>query len=47
MDESVRYDRCHQVQLGVFNESQLSSVEEDVQNLPQQGTGNVSVSFFT
>ncbi|EDW87104.1 uncharacterized protein LOC6526270 isoform X1 [Drosophila yakuba] len=41
MDESVRYDRCQQVQLGVLSESQLSSVEEDVQNLPLQGTGNI------
>jgi len=44
MNESVRYDRCQQVQLGVLSESQVSSVEEDVPSLPPQGTGNVSVS---
>ncbi|XP_017068451.1 TBC1 domain family member 17 [Drosophila eugracilis] len=41
MNESVRYDRCHQVQLGVLSESQASSADEDVQNLPPQGTGNI------
>ncbi|KAH8352409.1 hypothetical protein KR084_003953 [Drosophila pseudotakahashii] len=42
MNESVRYDRCHQVQLGVLSESQVSSAaEEDVQSLPPQGTGNI------
>ncbi|XP_017004704.2 uncharacterized protein Tbc1d15-17 [Drosophila takahashii] len=42
MNESVRYDRCHQVQLGVLSESQVSSAaEEEVQSLPAQGTGNI------
>lgn len=44
MNESVRYERCHQVQLGVLSESQASTAEEDPQSLlPPQGTGTVSV----
>ncbi|XP_017151498.1 TBC1 domain family member 17 [Drosophila miranda] len=39
MNESVRYDRCQQIQLGVLSESQMSAGEEPP---PQpQGTGNI------
>jgi len=46
MNESVRYERCQQIQLGVLTESQEGSVdiisnERAESDLPQ-GTGNVS-----
>lgn len=40
MNESVRYERCQQIQLGVLTESQegIKASESDV----PQGIGNVS-----
>ncbi|KAH8237780.1 hypothetical protein KR032_000066 [Drosophila birchii] len=41
MNESVRYDRCHPVQLGVHSEVQACAAGEEDQSLPTQGTGTI------